>query len=278
MNPFKKNKGHNRLLNLSRAVSQVEAEAFDTKQLIDFLLVEFDKMNLELSHFYVTGPYPNNGWTTKKGFLNGLKKKNYRNIHHLLISDSKDYMFMSFTNWSHNYTIESKYDSIAFSLMVDENFLTNEELVSFGKKLHSVLNFEYGYVFIQSKKFSISEGKIKRGLFTHSESNNPKFTRWLAYDSATKFGFIRSIYQFNFLTKAHFENEYLREVIQNIGKLDDQGDYCVWALSPEEVEMTLNRLSNSPALVENSQFADTEIGKLIQEEVDKFREANKPVI
>ena len=82
MNLFNKNIGNNRLLKLYKAVSQSEAESYDTKSLIYFLLTKFDKLHLNLNDFYITGPYPKDGWKTKKGFLNGLNKKEFKSVHH----------------------------------------------------------------------------------------------------------------------------------------------------------------------------------------------------
>ena len=270
MSLLKKNKGNNRLLKLYKSLSQTEAEAYDTKNFIEFLLIDFEKLNLSLNSFYITGPYPNNGWKTKKGFLKGLNKRNYKNIHHLMISDSEKRMFLDFQNWSHNRTVEVESDSIVFELMVDENLMTNEELVSLGKRLYQVFNFEYGYIFTQSKKFSISEGKIKKGLFSYSVSQNPSYEKWSKYESATKFGFIRTVYELNFLSLKHLEKEEINEVVKNTGKLDHQVGFSVWTLTANEVEKTLDKLRTCSVVVENDQFNKTETCRLIDNEIKKY--------
>ncbi|UKN02718.1 hypothetical protein K6119_04215 [Paracrocinitomix mangrovi] len=270
MNLFKKNIGKNRLLKLYKAVSQSDAEAFDTRSLIHFLLNEFDQLHLNLEHFYVTGPYPNNGWKTKKGFLDGLNKKDFKNVHHLMISDSDELMRLNFRNWSHNRTIKIDSDSIVIELMFDENTITDKGLVSLGKRLFEVLSFEYGYIFSQSKIFSISEGKIKNGIFFYSEKENAEYQKWSKYSAATKFGFIRNVYKLNFLSPNHLENEDLNKVVKSIGQLNTYDHFSIWTLTDSEVEQALKLLNLSSVLVKNESFNDTEICQKIDDEIKKI--------
>ena len=270
MNLFKNKNGNNRLLKLYRAVSRLEAELYDTRRLIEFLIVEFDNLKLNLNSFYISGPYPNDGWKTKKGFLNALSKKDFKNVHHLMISDSEGLMLLNFHNWSHNRTIEVDSDSIVIELMFDEKLLSAMEIASLGKRLYEFLNFEYGYVFSLSKRFSISEGKIKDGFFTYSEKENPEFRKWSRYESATKFGFIRNIYELNFISPKHFENEELSVVVKSLGKLENHSGYSIWTLTKNEVKQATNQLKTSPFLVDNESFNDTEICRQIDSEINKY--------
>lgn len=267
---FKKNKGYNNLLKLYKAVSQSEAELYNTKNLIDFLLVEFENLNLKLNNFYITGPYPNNGWKTKKGFLNGLNRKNYRNIHHMMISDQENKMDLDFQNWSHNRTIEIKCDSISIELMFDEDLISKENLISLSKKMYNVFNFEYGYIFKQSKNYSISEGKIKNRFFSYHESENPMYKKWSIYDSSTKFGFLRNVYEINFLSQKHLEKEELNELVKKFGKSNNEDGFSVWSLDKSELEKVKNELKTSSIIVENNQFDKTEICRQIDYERDKL--------
>ena len=270
MKLFKKNIGNNRLLKLYKSVTRSEAELYDTKGLIELLLAEFDNLKLNLNSFYITGPYPGDGWKTKKGFLTGLTKKGFKNVHHLTISDSNELMGLNFENWSHNRTIEVDSDAIVFELMFDENLITDQALISLGKRLNEVLHFEYGYVFTQSKSRSISEGKIKNGFFSYSEKENPEFQKWSRYESATKSGFIRDIYEINFISPKHFENEELSKVMKSLGQLENHDGYSIWMLSTNEVEQAINQLKTSSLLVKNESFNDTEICRLIDNEIKKY--------
>jgi len=269
MNLFKKNTGNNRLLKLYKAVSQSEAETFNTKNLVDFLLLEFDNLKLNLNSFYITGPYPNGGWKTKKGFLNGLIKKDFKNVHHIMISDSKDLMFLNFQNWSHNRTIEVDSDSIVIELMFDEQLMTYEELALLGHRFYDLLNFEYGYVFAQTKKFSISERKIKNGFFSYSEKENSEYRKWSKYESATKFGFIRKVYELNFLSPKHLENDELIRVVKNLGHLENHEQFSIWKLTKNEVDQALDQLNTSSFLVQNKSFDETNTCRLIDMEIKK---------
>lgn len=270
MSLVKKNIGNNRLLKLYKAVSQSEAEAFDTRSLIHLLLNEFHQLRLNLNDFYITGPYPNDGWKTKKGFLNGLSKKDFKNVHHLMISDSEDLMFLNFNNWSHNRKVEVKSDSIVIELMLDERIMNYKELASLGQRLYDVLNFEYGYGFTQSKRFSVSEGMIKNGFFSYSEKENLEYRKWSKYESATKFGFLRNIFELNFLSPKHFENEELSKVVKSLGHLENYNGYSIWTLTKIEVEQAVNQLKTSMLLVKNESFNDTDTCRLIDAEIMKY--------
>jgi hypothetical protein len=270
MNIFKKVKGNNRLLKLYKPVSQKQAETFETKRLIEFILSEVDKLSIKLETFYVTGPYPNSGWKTKNGFLNGLKKKHYKNIHHLILADLENKFFLSFSNFSHNRTIEVDSDSIDINIMIDEKILSEKKLNLFSERIYPYLNFEYGYIFKQSKRLSIDEGEIKNRLFGFSENKNLKYSKWSTYNSATKSGYMRSVYQVNFISNLHLENESLKNVINSIGILENKGKYYQWTLSMLEVEKTLGLLKNSEFLVENVEFDKTDICDHINKEIKKY--------
>ena len=72
---FKKNK-NNSILKLFRVVTVDEAGNFDTKHFIDAVLAALqNSFGVTPSDYYITGPYPGNGWKTKQGFLKGLDKK-----------------------------------------------------------------------------------------------------------------------------------------------------------------------------------------------------------
>jgi hypothetical protein len=270
MDLFKKNIGNNMLLKLYKAVSQSEAESFDAKSLIGFLLAEFDKLRLNLNSFYVTGPYPNGGWKTVNGFLGGLNKKDFKNIHHLMVSDSENSMLLNFQNWSHNRTIEVDSDSIVVEMMFDEKLMTSHELASLGNRLHEFLDFEYGYAFTLPKKFSISEGVIKNGFFSYSQKENHEYQKWSKYESATKFGYIRKVYELNFLTQKHLENVELNAVIKSLGRLESQNQLSIWMLTKSEAVHANNRLINSPFLVKNESFNSTEACRVIDSEIMKY--------
>ena len=270
MNIFNKDKGNNRLLKLYKSVSQKQAEAFETKRLIKFILSEIDKLPIILNSFYVIGPYPNSGWKTKNGFLNGLKKSQYKNIHHLILADSENKFFLSYSNFSHNRTIEVNSDSINFNIMVDENILSEKELIIFGERIYPYLNFEYGYIFKQSNRFSINEGEIRNKLFSISENKNTKYSKWSTYNCAIKYGYLRSVYQVNYISNLHLENEPLKKIIKSVGELKNKGEYYLWTLSILEIEQALKMLKNSEFLIENMEFDKTDMCDYINKENKKY--------
>ncbi len=269
-NLFRKRKT-NRLLKVYRAVNQAEAAAFQTKDLIDFLLSEMDTLGVQPTNFYALGPYPNDGWTTRAGFLKGLQKKAYQHIHTLFISTEGDQLFLNFNNWAHNRTEVVERDAISLELMIDEAIISIADLCALGKRLYAHFSFQYGYIFQQKAGYSITEGKMKYGLLSYSERENPLYNKWQRYESAVQAGYLRSIYNLNFLSEAHLAQAPLRAIIgQGIGQLESQEGFTIWRLSDQEVDKVLAKLQHSPLIVENMAFDQTEICAAINREIKKL--------
>jgi hypothetical protein len=273
MKLFNRKIENNNLLKLYQPVSQSQAEHFDTKSLIYFILSEFKTLPVKLNNFYITGPYPNDGWKTERGFLNGIEKEDYKNIHHLLISDSENKLLLSFTNWAHNFTIPIKFATIDFELMSDEHLVTKEYLCSLAEKLYNYLPFEYGFVFSQSKTFSISEGKIKKGLGSYTEKENIAYKKWIQYNASIKDGFIRKIYHYNFLSERQLEGDLFIELIRqrNIGTLRKFKSIGLWTIDTLDMNTVIEVASKSELVIENENFNNTRIKKEIDQEIEKIR-------
>ena len=267
---------NNLLLKLYKFVTQDEAENFDNKPLIDFFLTEFEALNLKLDDFYITGPYPNDGWKTKRGFLNGLKRKDYKNVHHLMISDQENDLILSFGNWSHNITMPIDFGMITMELMISEGRITSEKLKDFANKLTAVLDFEYGFIFKQSEKYDLDEGKIVRNFFSQTSKQNPDYARWSKYKAAMKDGFIRKIYKTNFLSEKCLNNPLVNSLIKdhNLGQLSNLGDYYLWEMSNKEFAKAEELSMNSEYVIENIEFDQTKTKTEIDEDIDKY--AYKP--
>ena len=270
LNIFGKNSRTNKHLKLFRAVTQSEAQDFATKPLIDLILTIAEEWRLNLNSFYVTGPYPDDGWKSKKGFVNGLLKKDFKNIHNLLISDSSNFFQLNFENWSHNRTIEVLSDTISVELMIDSVIASDDDIIKLVEQIYSTFQFQYGFEFDQTKDFSIREGRINRGLFSYSEKNNQDYEKWSKYASAISSGYLRSVYPRNFLSKVHLNNKIIRGIAEELGSIEQSQGYFIWTLSEQEVEYAKYTLKNSEWLVANHEFDNTETYHFISEEVKKY--------
>jgi len=269
MRLFKKDKGQNILLKLYRTVNSKVAGQFDTTRLIDILLQKFIQLNLEPNDFYVTGPYPDNGWKSVTGFLNGLKKKGFKNVHHILISDQEDKMQFSFQNWAHNYTTEIEHGKLTFEISLDSKIATEETLYDLADDLADLLKFDYGYIFFQSKNLSLDESKKVNGLFSYTEKQNPDFNKWNRYESSANRGHLRKIYQVNFITDSHVKR--LKENNVDIGKFKNFNHAILWTLTESEIADVNKILEESDLLVGNISFDKTEIKRRIDEELNALQ-------
>jgi hypothetical protein len=251
---FHRKRSNNRLLKLYKVVTKAEAVDYGMKGLLDKLFGQFDVWDLDLNSFYVIGPYPREVWKIQSSFQSDISKKNYKNIHHLMISDSEKRMVLSFQNWAANIETEGMYASIVLELMFDENLVDQDALISMTDSLYDVFEFEYGYIFSQAKSKTISEGELRKGLLSYSEIQNPEYFKWTQNELSIKSGFIRSVYPVNFLSSVHLNKPELSEVIAEFGLLEEHSGYSVWKLDATELEKCLKRLASSALLVKNDEF------------------------
>jgi len=159
---FKKRK-YNTILKIYRTVTLDEARTFDVEKFINVVLANL--FCNEPTNYYITGPYPDNGWITKNGFLRAVRKKNYKDICHLLISNEK--IHFSFTNWLLNHTKPKMKGSQEIIFYASDDIYDFSDMEKLVKILHEIFPLEYGVIFsLQDNYDPGTESKIKKGFFS----------------------------------------------------------------------------------------------------------------
>ena len=234
-----------------RVVTAEQAFGFDTKLLIETALNFLgDNFKTEPTNYYITGPYPDQGWKTKNGFLKAVERKHHKNICHLILST--DFYSFSFQNWLLN-DIKPKYkDYQAIEFSINEKLCDYEKMEHIYKELTTVFPPNYAVIFkLPTNYMPSTESKIKDGLFSYSVAKNPKENIWRQYIDKVDEAVLKDIYPINFINDAVLNSEALQKniVSKNIGSLvQNKNGLCKWTLDSNEIEIAKEKLANSDLL------------------------------
>lgn len=235
-----------------RVVTKEQAFDFDTKLLIDAVLkLLADNFKTDPTNYYITGPYPDEGWKTKNGFLKAIERKHYKNICHLILST--DFYSFSFQNWMLNDIKPKDKDYQAIEFSINEKLCGSEQMEHVYKELTTVFPPNYAIVFKLPKNYMPStESKIKDGLFSYSVAENPKEKIWRQYIDKVDGAVLKDIYPTSFINDSVFNSETFQKKIvsKNIGTIyqSDIGLYK-WTLDAKEIviaKATLNHCNLLP--------------------------------
>jgi hypothetical protein len=229
---FRKHK-NNSILKLFRVVTADEARQFDAKYFINTVLELLENSFGDLpSDYYITGPYPDRGWKTSKGFLNGLEVKNFKDVCHLILS-TEAYSF-SFTNWSINEIQPKEIDNQTIIFNIREEIADLEKLVNFAFNMHKAFPFQYGYLLtLPDNYFSFTEQKKSKSSVTK------EYHAWTKSINQIANGLIKDVYPINFIQEQLVKNPVFNEkvVALTLGDITktEIGLYK-WALSTQDTE------------------------------------------
>lgn len=251
---FGRKKSENTILKMFRVVSSEQAFGFDNQLLIDTTLGFLDDtFNAEPMNYHITGPYPNNGWTTKNGFRKAVDRRQYKGICHLIMAS--DTFFFSFTNWMLNKKLPPKKDYQALIFSANTNLCSYEQMEHFYKSISVAIPPDYAFLFrMPANYLPETESKIKRGLFSYSAAKNEKENLWSQQIEKVDGAFIKDVYPVNFIDNAVFTSSCFQESIalKRIGTIQ-QSEVGLrrWALSEFEVSKAKEALRGSDLLMKS---------------------------
>ena len=234
-----------------RVVTKEQAFDFDTKLLIDAVLkLLADNFKTDPTNYYITGPYPDEGWKTKNGFLKAIERKHYKNICHLILS--MDFYSFSFQNWMLNDIKPKDKDYQAIEFSINEKLCDYEQMEHVYKELTTVFPPNYAIVFkLPTNYMPSTESKIKDGLFSYSVAENPKEKIWRQYIDKVDGAVLKDIYPTNFINDSVFNSETFQKKIvsKNIGTVyqSDKGLYK-WTLDAKEIVIAKETLNDCDLL------------------------------
>ncbi|MES2850654.1 MAG: hypothetical protein V4685_16465 [Bacteroidota bacterium] len=249
---FKKRRDNNTILKMFRVVTKEQAFGFDTKLLIDIILKLLEEnFKTAPSNYYITGPYPDEGWETKNGFLKAVERKHFKNICHLILST--DVYSFSFQNWILNDINPKDLDYQAIEFSVNERLCDYEKMEDIYRVLATAFSPNYAFIFkLPSNYMPSTESKIKDGFFSYSLATNPKENIWRQYIYKVDKAVLKDIYPINFINDAVLNSHDLQEniVSKNIGTLaQNKNGLSKWTLDSNEITIAKERLANSDLLL-----------------------------
>jgi hypothetical protein len=248
---FRKTRDNNTILKMFRVVTKEQAFDFDTKLLIDIVLkLLTDNFKTDPTNYYITGPYPDEGWKTKNGFLKAVERKKYQNICHLILS-TDSYSF-SFQNWLLNDIKPKDKDYQAIEFSINEKLCDYEKMEHIYNGITTVFPPDYAVIFkLPTNYMPSTESKIKDGLFGYSVAKNPKENIWRQYIDKVDGAVLKDIYPINFINDSVLNSDSFKQniVSENIGTLH-QGDNGLskWTLKAEEIVMAKEKLKDCELL------------------------------
>lgn len=236
-----------------RVVTKEQAFAFDTKLLIDTILkLLTDNFTMAPTNYYITGPYPDEGWKTKKRFLKAVERKQYKNICRLIISTNTDVYSFSFQNWLLDDIKPKDKDYQAIEFSINEKLCGYEKMEHIYDELTTVFTPDYAVVFkLPTNYLSSTESKIKDGLFGYSLVTNPKEIIWRQYIDKVDGAILKDVYPINFINESVLNSvTFQRNIVsEKIGTLH-QGNkvLCKWTLNAEEITIAKEKLRDCELL------------------------------
>jgi hypothetical protein len=245
---FRRKHKNNSILKLYRVVTADEARHFDAKYFVGTVLEQLESSFGKLpTDYYITGPYPDNGWKTIKGFLKGLETKNYQNICQLLLA-TDTYNF-SFENWSLNKVQPEEQDNQVIIFSVKEEIADLATLETFAFNLNKAFPFQYGYLLtLPDNYFPLTERKGDKGTVTKED------IAWIKSINQIANGLIKDIYSINFIQEQLVNDPIFRQnvVARNLGEISktDIGLFR-WKLSIDEVENARQLLKGNTQILIN---------------------------
>ena len=219
-------------------MTKEQAFSFDTKLLIDTILnLLASDFKIDPANYYITGPYPDEGWKSKNGFLKAVERKQYKNICNLILS-SELYSF-SFQNWLLNDIKPKDKDYQAIEFSINEKLCDYEKMEHIYKELTTIFPPNYAIIFkLPTNYLPSTESKIKDGLFSYTVAKNPKENIWRQYIDKVDGAVLKDIYPTSFINDSVFNSESFQKKIvsKNIGTVyqSDRGLHK-WTLDAEEI-------------------------------------------
>ncbi|UOK41631.1 MULTISPECIES: hypothetical protein [Flavobacterium] len=226
------------LIKLYKITDQNSAEKFPTSKLIsesiDELksLIEIPPTDFELNY--------SKKYKSLKTFETALSKSEV--IYSYVGFDTeKTKCYFTVDNSMLNYTNKPKNSTIELYMQFDEKYFNNNAI----KICQSLINnfgFEYGFIHRFPKNIDgDTEKKIKRGLFSSGIEITENDLIWQFHSIGINHGYIKKLYNYNFLNKSQFENSMIKEQLEKYGKNEFiSPNMLLWKISDEELKKLIN--------------------------------------
>ena len=162
-------------------------------------------------------------------------------------------------------------------IQIASNLIDSEKVDKIANGLIGHFDFDYGYITRLPWNFSsLSERKIKRGLFSHSSDVNETDHAWTFHKLGVLDGFIKRIYPINYLNDSHSNSIPLKKMISDFGTIENvTADIFKWTLNSKELDhlKTNAEINEISIITPGLEFLKTDKAKVINKKM-KLRNAS----
>ena len=233
---LKKKRTKNWIIKLFKLADQNSAETFDMESKIIFCIQQIEKITkLTAKSFYLNYQ---SIYKSKSSFEKALKT-NKEIVYCFVDFDSeKTDSYFSIDNQMLNLTDKPEKSTIDFCLQISTKYCDENSVLELNKILIEGLSSDYGYTTkLNSNYDSLTERKIKKGLFSTSVNILEKDHIWTSTKINILNGTLKNLYPINYLNESHLSNPEQKKIISEFGNLSEVNNrICKWSLTDLEIE------------------------------------------
>tara|TARA_R110002051_G_C8616887_1_gene482717 strand:+ start:61 stop:813 length:753 start_codon:yes stop_codon:yes gene_type:complete len=233
---LKKNRTKNWIIKLFKLTDQNSAEKFEMEPNILFCIEQIEQITeLKAKTFDINYQ---SIYKTQSGFKKALKS-NKELVYCFVDFDSeKTETFFSISNQMLNLNDKPENSTIDFHLQISTKYCDENWILEFNQHLIDELDFDYGYTTQLDSDFdSLTERKIKKGLFSSSVRILAKDHIWTSNKIDILNGTIKNLYPINYINESHLTNSEQKKIIPEFGTLSKVNNRIYkWNLTDLDIE------------------------------------------
>lgn len=279
MNFFWKNITENWIIKLFKITDNKIAQDFNMESCILSVIDSISQTTeLKATHFDINY---RDSRKTLNGFKKALKKQKEIVYSSVDFDSNKTNTFFTIENPMLNWTEQPENSSINISIQIATDFADLNMIELTTKNLITFFDFEYGYITkVPSNYDSLTERKIKKGLFSTSIDVNKTDYAWTFHSIGILDGFIKRLYPVNYLNKSHLLDLTTKELTLKYGIIENISDnICKWTLNSEEIENLKNneQIQKISIITNDLGFLKTDKAKLFRDKMELRKPAANKV-
>lgn len=270
MNLFGKKKADNLIIRLFKITDKNAAEKFDMEDCILSVLNSLTQhSDLVATDFSINY---NTSRKTINGFKKALSKQKVIVDSFVGFDSDKTNTYFSISNPMLNWSEQPKNSTIDLCIRVTPEFMEKSSLDKIAEKLIEKYQFEYGYrTTLPSNYSSVTERKIKKGLFFSSSKITKIDHIWTFHLVGILDGYIKKIYPVNYLNKSHINDLATNKLITNYGVTQSITENILkWTLHREEFDKLKDneQIKKISIITSDLAFLKTEKAKIFNDKME----------
>jgi hypothetical protein len=228
-------------IKLYKIVDGLNAQSFPTAQLTERLVGYFHQA-FESSPDFLTVNYGKE-YKTFDGFNKALKKKSEIDQVFVAFDSERTNCYFSLSNPVTYAKKKPQNSMIELIICLGEDFFNADKSKQLVKELLQDYDFEYGYIQKFEKNVSsTTERRMKVNFLYTSSDGHPIDRVWPFHSVGIKHGYLKKLYNVNYLNKSQFDDKDLKILIDTFGIKERLGDNILcWTISDKDIEELMKK-------------------------------------